>query len=179
MAALVTMMSLGLPAVSATPAAAAPGCAPLQSGASAAAQAAVEVACPAVLKDVPSCGDYPEIGGTMAGAENNTSCGDGTDPNSAGAWTAKSTTVFGRAVELRYSSTTQCAWGRIIGGTVGDEICVDRSADGGETWNSMLGFTTITSGNDAYTTQWNDAGLVMRACGTNGPGGGIECTGWF
>ncbi|WP_279616892.1 hypothetical protein [Streptomyces caeruleatus] len=43
----------------------------------------------------------------------------------------------------------------------------------------MLGFTTITSGNDAYTTQWNDAGLVMRACGTNGPGGAIECTGWF
>ncbi|MDQ1032487.1 hypothetical protein QF035_010069 [Streptomyces umbrinus] len=27
--------------------------------------------------------------------------------------------------------------------------------------------------------QWNDAGLVMRACGTNGPGGAIECTGWF
>jgi hypothetical protein len=40
----------------------------------------------------------------------------------------------------------------------------------------MLGFTTITSGNDAYTARWNDAGLVMRACGTNGPGGTIECT---
>lgn len=134
---------------------------------------------PAVLKDVPSCGDFPAIGGTLAGAENNTSCGDGTAPNSTGAWTAKSTTVFGRTVELRYNGTTQCAWGRITGGAPGDEIWVDRSADGGATWSPMLGFTTITSGNDAYTTQWNDAGLVMRACGTNGPGGAIECTGWF
>ncbi|MFJ8631918.1 NlpC/P60 family protein [Streptomyces sp. NPDC093568] len=134
---------------------------------------------PAVLRDVPSCADYPEIGGTMAGAENNTSCGDGTEPNSAGAWTAKSTTVFGRTVELRYSSITQCAWGRIIGGAPGDEIWVDRSADGGETWSPMLGYTTITTGNDAHTTQWNDAGLVMRACGTNGRGGSIACTDWF
>ncbi|MEV2232787.1 NlpC/P60 family protein [Streptomyces phaeochromogenes] len=134
---------------------------------------------PAVLKDVPSCGDFPEIGGTLAGAEDNTSCGDGTEPNSTGAWTAKSTTVFGRTVELRYNGTTECAWGRITGGAPGDEIWVDRSADGGATWSPMLGFTTITSGNDAYTTQWNDAGLVMRACGTNGPGGAIACTGWF
>ncbi|MGI3204031.1 hypothetical protein ACRJ4W_49590 [Streptomyces sp. GLT-R25] len=82
-------------------------------------------------------------------------------------------------MELRYNGTTECAWGRITGGAPGDEIWVDRSADGGATWSPMLGFTTITSGNDAYTTQWNDAGLVMRACGTNGPGGAIACTGWF
>ncbi len=43
----------------------------------------------------------------------------------------------------------------------------------------MLGYTSITSGNDAYTTHRNDAGLVKRACGTNVPGGAIECTGWF
>ncbi|MER6185233.1 NlpC/P60 family protein [Streptomyces sp. NPDC001652] len=134
---------------------------------------------PALLKDVPSCGDFPPIGGTLAGAENNTSCGDGTQPDSAGAWTAKSTTVFGRTVELRYNGTTECAWGRITGGTVGDEIWVDRSADGGNTWQPMLGYTVVTSGNDAYTTQWNDSGLLMRACGTNGRGGSIECTGWF
>ncbi|MEU2373176.1 NlpC/P60 family protein [Kribbella sp. NPDC020789] len=29
------------------------------------------------------------------------------------------------------------------------------------------------------TTQWNDNGLVMRACGTNGKGGTIACTGWY
>ncbi|MFF7161794.1 hypothetical protein ACFZBP_10540 [Streptomyces sp. NPDC008086] len=45
----------------------------------------------------------------MAGAENTTSRGDGTEPNCTGAWTATSTTVFGRTVELRYNSTTQCA----------------------------------------------------------------------
>ncbi|WP_158761658.1 hypothetical protein [Streptomyces sp. NRRL S-146] len=38
-------MSLGLPVVSAAPATAPTGCAPLQSGASQAAQAAVQVAC--------------------------------------------------------------------------------------------------------------------------------------
>ncbi|MEU3367509.1 NlpC/P60 family protein [Streptomyces pseudogriseolus] len=29
------------------------------------------------------------------------------------------------------------------------------------------------------TTQWNDNGLVMRACSTNGKGGTIACTGWY
>ncbi|MFI6038535.1 NlpC/P60 family protein [Streptomyces sp. NPDC051315] len=134
---------------------------------------------PAVMPGVPSCGDYPRIGGTLDGADSNTSCGDGTQPDSAGAWTAKSATLLGRTVELRYNSTTACAWGRIIGGTVGDEVWVDRSSDGGDTWDPMLGYTTVTSGGDAYTTQWNDNGLVMRACGTNGKGGSIVCTGWF
>ncbi|MCX5264687.1 NlpC/P60 family protein [Streptomyces sp. NBC_00199] len=134
---------------------------------------------PAITPGVPSCGDYSRIGGTLEGASSNTSCGDGTPPDSAGAWSAKSATVFGRTVELRYNSTTACAWGRIVGGTVGDEIWVDRSNDGGDTWEPMLGYTTVTSGGDAYTTQWNDNGLVMRACGTNGKGGSIVCTGWF
>jgi hypothetical protein len=115
---------------------------------------------PAIMSGVPSCGEFSRIGGTLDGADSNTSCGDGTEPNSTGAWTAKSTTVWGRTVELRYNSTTACAWGRIIGGTIGDEIWVDRSGD-------------------AYTTQWNDNGLVMRACGPNGKGGTIACTDWF
>lgn len=133
----------------------------------------------AITPGVPSCGDYSRIGGTLAGADSNTSCGDGTTPDSAGAWTAKSTTLFGRTIELRYNSTTACAWGRIIGGTIGDEIWVDRSGDGGDNWDPMLGYTTVTSGGDAHTTQWNDNGLVMRACGTNGRGGSIACTNWF
>ncbi|MGA5318126.1 hypothetical protein ACPCTK_29040 [Streptomyces pseudogriseolus] len=56
-----------------------------------------------------SCGQYAAIGGTLDGADSNKSCGDGTEPNSAGAWTAKSTTVWGRTVELRYDGTTACA----------------------------------------------------------------------
>ncbi|MFZ4191584.1 hypothetical protein [Streptomyces pseudogriseolus] len=69
--------------------------------------------------------------------------------------------------------------GRIIGGTVGDEIWVDRSSDNGQTREPMLGCTTVTSGGDAYTTQWNDNGPVMHACGTNGKGGTNACTGWY
>ncbi|MGJ5759384.1 NlpC/P60 family protein [Streptomyces galbus] len=134
---------------------------------------------PAIMPGVPSCGEYSSVGGSLNGAESNTSCGDGTEPNSQGGWTAKSATVWGRTVELRYNSTTACAWGRIVGGTIGDEIWVDRSSDGGDTWEPMLGYTAVTSGGDAYTTQWNDDGLVMRACGTNGKGGTIACTGWF
>lgn len=134
---------------------------------------------PAITPGVPSCGDYSRIGGTLDGADSNTSCGDGTTPDSADAWTAKSTTLFGRTIELRYNSTTACAWGRIVGGTIGDEIWVDRSGDGGDNWDPMLGYTSVTSGGDAHTTQWNDNGLVMRACGTNGRGGSIACTDWF
>jgi cell wall-associated NlpC family hydrolase len=134
---------------------------------------------PAVLPDVPACSAYRDIGGTLDGAQNNTSCADGSQPQSAGARTAKSTTLLGRTIELRYNDTTACAWGRISGGTVGDEIWVDRSGDGGGTWESMLGFTRVDSGGDAFTTQWNDNGPVMRACGSNGPGGQIACTAWY
>ncbi|WP_145978900.1 lipase maturation factor family protein [Streptomyces cyaneochromogenes] len=56
-------------------------------------------------------------------------------------------------MELRHNSTTQCAGGRITGGAPGDEIWVEGSADGGTTWSPMRGFTTITPGNDAYTTR--------------------------
>ncbi|MGA5552794.1 hypothetical protein [Streptomyces pseudogriseolus] len=87
--------------------------------------------------------------------------------------------MWGRTVELRCNGTTACAWGGVSGGTVGDEVWVDRSSDGGETWEPVLGHTTVTSGGDAYTTQWMDDGLVMRACGTNGKGGTVACTGWY
>jgi hypothetical protein len=89
------------------------------------------------------------------------------------------TTLFGRTIELRYSDASQCAWGRISNGTIGDEIWVDRSSDGGDNWEPRLGLTSISSGTNVFTSQWRDAGVLMRACGRAHDRMDIACTGWF
>jgi hypothetical protein len=105
---------------------------------------------------------------------------DGKSPSSAPSPTTKrTTTVHSRVIELRYSAKLRCAWGRISNGSVGDEIWVDRSSDGGKTWESKLGRRTISSGRDAHTTMWSDAGKLMRACGKAGDRSEIACTGWY
>ncbi|WP_198153994.1 NlpC/P60 family protein [Catenuloplanes japonicus] len=135
---------------------------------------------PAVLPGVPACTQYPEIGGgyTPPGGGGN-GCVDGSVPDGAGARSPRTATVLGRTIELRYSDATECAWGRITNGTIGDQVWTDRSTDNGATWTAKLGLTAITSGTDAFTTQWNDSGVVMRACGR--PAGRTDevCTSWF
>jgi peptidoglycan DL-endopeptidase RipA len=130
----------------------------------------VHVQGPAVLPGVPDCAQYPEVG---AG------CVDGSVPDGAGARSPRTATVLGRTIELRYSDATECAWGRITGGTAGDRVWTDRSTDNGVTWTAKLGLTTVTSGTDAFTTQWNDSGVVMRACGQPTGRTDVVCTGWF
>ncbi|MET9373832.1 NlpC/P60 family protein [Streptomyces sp. NPDC002992] len=122
------------------------------------------------LAGVPDCGS--NSGSTTVG------CTDGSAPDSAGARSPRTATVWGRSIELRYSDTTECAWGRIGNGSVGDEVWVDRSVDGGKSWDK-LGYTRITSGRDVFTPQFNDHAVVMRACGKAGDRVEIACTGWF
>ncbi|QNP74210.1 C40 family peptidase [Streptomyces roseirectus] len=129
---------------------------------------------PAVLP-VPECGS---ASGTPAPA---TTCTDGTDPTGSDARTpaGRSVEIQGRLIELRYSDSTECGWGRISRGGVGDHIWVDRSADGGAHWESQLGHTTITDGQDVHTVQWRDSGVVMRACGSVAGQPDVVCTTWF
>lgn len=105
-------------------------------------------------------------------------------------------------VTLRYSSETGCMWGLISDlGTAADnglqvgEVWLDRSTNGGATWQGKLGDIN-TGGNkrSTYTGTYNTIGYnAVRACGVNmynvapvldprsgtpswGP---IYCTGWF
>lgn len=126
---------------------------------------------PAVLPGVPDCAT-PNPPQTVG-------CVDGSTPSSSGAWSPRSTPLWGgRLIELRYSNATECAWGRISSGGLGDEVWVDRSYDNGHTWD-QLGITTITSGNSNFTVQYNDHAVVMRACGQVYLTFEIACTGWW
>lgn len=101
---------------------------------------------------------------------------DNSTPNSSGATSPRTATLYGRLFELRYSATTECAWARISNGSIGDEVWLDRSFDGGAHWQQWLGYTRITSGRDAFTNQWNDNDLLMRARGKAGDRVEVVCT---
>ncbi|MFJ9481457.1 DUF2690 domain-containing protein [Streptomyces mirabilis] len=90
--------------------------------------------------------------------------------------TPHSTTAGNATVQLRYSTTTRCAWGRITNAQVGDQVWVDRSYDGGGTYEH-LGGTYVNSGSDTHTPSYYDGGLLMRACGHSG--GITRCTSWY
>ncbi|MCJ0870682.1 DUF2690 domain-containing protein [Streptomyces sp. AP-93] len=82
-------------------------------------------------------------------------------------------------IELRYSTSSRCAWGRITNADPGDKVWVDRSTTGGTTWNGPLGMTTVQFGTDTHTPAYNDAGYKMRACAWNDSTGLVRCTGWY
>jgi len=85
--------------------------------------------------------------------------------------------VTGRVVELRASNKTQCAWGRISGGTNGEEIWTDRRRSDGSGYEGFLGYTRIDNGDSTHTDAFKNDNRLMRACGSSQ--GYIECTGWF
>jgi hypothetical protein len=89
--------------------------------------------------------------------------------------TVASTSIRSRGIELRYNGT--CAWGRIFG-SVGDLVWVDRSFDGGRTWE-QLSVTRINSGGSNHTEAYNNRGNLMRACGKAGNYPEVACTTWW
>ena len=91
--------------------------------------------------------------------------------------TVRTATAGSASVELRYSPSAQCGWGRVFGNP-GTSVWVDRSTDGGSTWQGKLGQATITSGTDAHTSEFDDHGVLVRACADDG-NGHIRCTGWY
>ncbi len=93
-------------------------------------------------------------------------------------FTPRSTSLFGRLIELRANTSEVCAWGRISNGSVGDQVWVDRSTDGGNTWQ-QLSITTITSGRSVFTDNFNDQAKLMRACGKAGDRVEVACTSWW
>src|SRR5690349_18665273 len=53
--------------------------------------------------------------------------------------------VNGRRIVLHVSNVDGMAWGSIDNGTVGNSIWLDRSWDGGPSWEGLLGKASIPS----------------------------------
>ncbi|MFF0033982.1 glycoside hydrolase family 76 protein [Streptomyces avermitilis] len=88
----------------------------------------------------------------------------------------------GRRVELHVSDADDMAWASIDSGVTGDSVWLDRSWDGGATWEGLLGKASIPSTwTGTRTLMYNITdprnhrrGLV-RACGD---AAGVGCTNW-
>jgi predicted alpha-1,6-mannanase (GH76 family) len=114
---------------------------------------------------------------------------DGRDPADAtGDRDAATATVWSRVIELHISDGDDMAWGSIDNGSPTDEVWMDRSFDGGQTWanGSKLGDTTIPSGDTGWRTLMYNIdnpsaqGVgAVRACGKAGNRTEIACTPWL
>src|SRR5215475_9613249 len=98
-----------------------------------------------------------------------------------------STTIYSRSIVLHSDDGDDMMWASIDNGNPGDEVWLDRSFDGGQTWSSgsKLGDTTIPSGDRGWRTlmynsdDWNNLGVgALRACGKAGDRSDIACTPW-
>ncbi|MFF1518080.1 glycosyl hydrolase [Streptomyces sp. NPDC058305] len=120
-------------------------------------------------------GLFTAAGATTAGAA------DGCTNNSGlTQYTAFGTQGQGFELRRNGSGNNTCVWGRIVGGSPGMHIWVDRSNDGGRTWQGHLGEATITSGGSVWTEAFADRnGQVARTCGDSGYNTPIRCTGWY
>lgn len=90
--------------------------------------------------------------------------------------------VNGRRIVLHVSDADGMAWGSIDNGTTGNAVWLDRSWDGGPTWEGLLGRATIPgtwTGTRTLMYNLSDPSHhrrgVVRACGD---ANGIQCTDW-
>ncbi|WP_027347103.1 glycoside hydrolase family 76 protein [Hamadaea tsunoensis] len=109
---------------------------------------------------------------------------DRRDPSQARAETfpVPAKVVNGRQIRLHLSDPDGMAWASIDAGQTGDAVWLDRSFDGGATWDGLLGQASIPSGwTGTRTLLYNVADPshhrrgVVRACGN---GGATACTPW-
>ncbi|GAB3409343.1 glycoside hydrolase family 76 protein [Flindersiella endophytica] len=114
---------------------------------------------------------------------------DKRDPaQAAGDRIAGTSSVWSRQVVLHISDGDNMGWAGIENGDPGDEVWLDRSFDGGRTWEpdgSKLGDTTIPSGQRGWRTLMYNVdnpsarGIgALRACGKAGNRPEITCTPW-
>jgi hypothetical protein len=132
------------------------------------------------------------VSATPAAAANtevcNTYC-DGRDPAlSPGDRVAATATVWSRTITLNFDDADDMVWANIADGSPTDEVWLDRSFDGGQTFasGSQLGDTTIPSGDTGWRTlMYNvdnpsaDGVGAVRACGKAGNRTDVACTPWL
>lgn len=87
-----------------------------------------------------------------------------------------------RRIVLHVSDVDGMAWGSIDDGTTGNAVWLDRSFDGGATWEGLLGRASIPgtwTGTRTLMYNISDPSLhrrgVIRACGD---ANGVSCTDW-
>jgi hypothetical protein len=109
---------------------------------------------------------------------------DTLDPSRAGQETfpVPEKTINGRKLVLHVSDVDGMAWGSIDNGTTGDAVWLDRSWDGGQTWEGLLGKASIPSTwTGTRTLMYNVSDPrdhrrgLLRACGD---AGAVTCTDW-
>ncbi|MCU7727563.1 glycoside hydrolase family 76 protein [Actinoplanes sp. KI2] len=88
----------------------------------------------------------------------------------------------GRRISLHLSDADAMAWGSIDNGGTGDSVWLDRTFDGGATWDGLLGKASIPSTwTGTRTLMYNLADPshhrrgMIRACGD---AAGVQCTDW-
>ncbi|HEV2634998.1 MAG TPA: glycoside hydrolase family 76 protein [Actinocrinis sp.] len=114
---------------------------------------------------------------------------DARDPAlAAGDRTAATATVWSRSITLHFDDADDMAWADVANGSPTDEVWIDRSFDGGQTFASgnMLGDTTIPAGDTSWRTQMYNVdnpsahGVgAVRACGKAGDRADVACTPWL
>jgi hypothetical protein len=96
-------------------------------------------------------------------------------------------TLFGRRLSLHINDTDAMGWAVVTSGSPADELWLDRSFDGGQTWGSgsRLGDTRIPAGATGWRTamfnvdDWANLGVgALRACGKASDRPDIVCTAW-
>jgi len=109
---------------------------------------------------------------------------DTRDPSLAQQETFPTPNVYenGRVIELHVDDIDGMAWASIDDGQVNDSVWIDRSWDGGSTWDGLLGQAWIPSTwTGTRTLMYNmydpsdHARAVVRACGD---ADGVVCTAW-
>ncbi|MFF9482745.1 DUF2690 domain-containing protein [Streptomyces sp. NPDC014733] len=92
--------------------------------------------------------------------------------------TARTASAGTVKIELRYSTTTRCAWGRVTHATPGDWVWTQRSYNGGKTFE-RLDIAEVKSGSDTHTASRYDGKVKMRACALNHRTNVTGCTAWY
>jgi predicted alpha-1,6-mannanase (GH76 family) len=131
-------------------------------------------------------GDGGEADSSVDSSEVSTA-GDNRDPARArGDRAAAVSTVWSRRITLHLSDPDNAAWASVDDGDSGDEVWLDRSFDGGVTWNGHVGKTKIPSGGRSWRTMMYSVDDVarhgvgaMRACGKAGNRAEVTCTPWY
>jgi Glycosyl hydrolase family 76 len=109
---------------------------------------------------------------------------DTLDPSQAAQETfpVPNVTDNGRLVELHVDDTDGMAWASVDSGQTGDSVWLDRSWDGGATWDGLLGKAAIPSSWTGTRTLMynlydptNHRRAVLRACAD---AAGVSCTDW-
>lgn len=102
--------------------------------------------------------------------------------------TPVSVEIFGRKISLNISDSDNMAFAVIENGDPGDEVWLDRSFDGGVSWQGRLGNMNIPSGSRKCATMMYNIdnplesqhiGIgAMRSCGKANDRDDIACTNW-